>query len=85
MQIRRLRGFLLFIFAALERHWSWAAGFVGYQIPNFPQGFWPKPAPQLNHAPRPTDFNFSPEAASGAVPSPRHLRFSTKRRRGSNE
>ena len=39
MQIRRLRGFLLFIFAALERHWSWAAGFVGYPIPNFPQSF----------------------------------------------
>ena len=67
--------------------WSWAAGFVGYPIPNFPQSFWQEPAPPMNHAPRPTDFNFLPEApaAVAAVPSPRHLRFSTKRRRGSNE
>ena len=62
-----------FIFAALERHWSWAVGFVGYPIPNFPQSFWQEPAPPMNHAPRPTDVNFLPEAARGAVPSPRHL------------
>ena len=49
------------------------AGFVGYPIPNFPQSFWQEPAPPMNHAPRPTDFNFSPEAARGCTqpaPSP---------------
>ena len=65
--------------------WSWAAGFVGYPIPNFPQSFWQKPSPPMNHAPRPTVSNFSPEAHGSAVPSPCHLRFSTRRRRGSNE
>ena len=73
MQIRRLRGFLLFIFAALERHWSWAVGFVGYPVPHFPQSFWQEPSPPMNHAPRTTDFDFSPKVARGAIPSPCHL------------
>ena len=52
-----------FIFAALERHWSWAVGFVGYPVPHFPQSFWQEPAPPMNHAPRTTDFDFSPKVA----------------------
>ena len=56
-----------FIFAALERHWSWAVGFVGYPVPHFPQSFWQEPAPPMNHAPRTTDFDFSPKVARGAI------------------